>query len=110
MPYGGFSQKHLDVAQRWQEQRALEEMIADVRQDHVDAVLMGMGTPVVQACVFREQCASWQLWRRCRAGSGPRGSGRQRPGENEALYATAYGSATGKCFGCRGVTGWWGGE
>lgn len=50
-------QKHQEIAQRWQEQRALEEMIAAVRREDVDAVLTGLETPVVQACFTRDRAA-----------------------------------------------------
>jgi hypothetical protein len=51
------SRTHQEIAQRWQEQRALEEMVAAVRQEQADAVLMGLGTCVVQACFSRDRAA-----------------------------------------------------
>jgi hemoglobin len=51
------SRIHQDIAQRWQAQRMLEEMIAAVRQGNAAAVLALMENPVVQASFTRDRSA-----------------------------------------------------
>ncbi|GHO84817.1 ankyrin repeat domain-containing protein [Dictyobacter formicarum] len=51
------SRVHLEIAQRWQEQRALEDLIAAVRREDADAVLTGLETPAVQTCFTRDRAA-----------------------------------------------------
>lgn len=51
------SRIHQDIAQRWQAQRMLEEMIAAVRQGNADAVLALLESPVVQASFTRDRAA-----------------------------------------------------
>jgi len=51
------SRIHQDIAQRWQAQRMLEEMIAAVRQENADAVLALLESPVVQASFTRDRAA-----------------------------------------------------
>jgi ankyrin repeat protein len=51
------SRIHQDIAQRWQGQRMLEEMIVAVRQENADAVLAVIESPVVQASFTRDRAA-----------------------------------------------------
>ncbi len=51
------SRIHQDIAQLWQAQRMLEEMIAAVRQGNADAVLALLESPVVQASFTRDRAA-----------------------------------------------------
>src|SRR5450755_903323 len=51
------SRIHQDIAQRWQAQRMLEEMIAAVRQGNADDVLALIESPVVQASFTRDRAA-----------------------------------------------------
>jgi hemoglobin len=51
------SRIHQDIAQRWQGQRMLEEMIVAVRQGNADAVLAVIESPVVQASFTRDRAA-----------------------------------------------------
>jgi hemoglobin len=48
---------HQDIAQRWQAQRMLEEMVAAVRQENADAVLTLIENPIVQASFTRDRAA-----------------------------------------------------
>ena len=51
------SPMHQDIAQRWQAQRMLEEMVAAVRQGNTDAVLAVIESPVVRASFTRDRAA-----------------------------------------------------
>ena len=51
------SRTHQDIAQRWQAQRTLEEMVAAVRQGNADAVLTRLASPGVQASFTRDRAA-----------------------------------------------------
>jgi ankyrin repeat protein/truncated hemoglobin YjbI len=51
------SRIHQDIAQRWQAQLMLEEMIAAVRQGNADAALALIENPVIQASFTRDRAA-----------------------------------------------------
>jgi truncated hemoglobin YjbI len=51
------SRIHQEIAQRWQTQRMLEEMIAAVRQGNEEDVLALIKSPAVQACFTRDRAA-----------------------------------------------------
>jgi hemoglobin len=51
------SRIHQDIAQQWQAQRMLEEMIVAVRQGNVDAVLAVLESPVVQTSFTWDRAA-----------------------------------------------------
>ena len=51
------SRIHQDIAQRWQAQQTLEEMIAAVRQENADAVLTLLENPVIQAYFTSDRAA-----------------------------------------------------
>src|SRR2546430_8388219 len=48
---------HQDIAERWQAQRMLEEMVAAVRQGNAPAVLAVVESPVMQATFTRDRAA-----------------------------------------------------
>src|SRR6266487_5722964 len=52
------SRMHQAIAEQWQEQRMLEEMVAAVRQGNAAAVLAVIESPVVQAA-FTRDCAAF---------------------------------------------------
>ena len=51
------SRIHQDIAQRWQAQRMLEEMVAAVRQENADTVLALVENPVIQVSFTRDHAA-----------------------------------------------------
>ena len=51
------SRIYRDIAQRWEVQRTLEEMVAAVRQENADAVLTRLARPVVQAYFIKDRAA-----------------------------------------------------
>ena len=51
------SRIHQDIAQRWQAQQTLEEMIAAVRQENADAVLTLLESPAIQAYFTSDRAA-----------------------------------------------------
>jgi truncated hemoglobin YjbI/ankyrin repeat protein len=51
------SRIHQDIAQRWQAQQTLEEMIAAVRQENAHAVLTLLESPVIQAYFTSDRAA-----------------------------------------------------
>ncbi len=51
------SPMHKDIAQRWQTQLMLEEMVAAVRQGNADAVLAMIESPIVRASFSRDRAA-----------------------------------------------------